>query len=192
MSSGNADVNQLYAEVLGSLSGHARANQMYAEVLGGVGEHARVRQLYAEVLGLYGAVGPGNARLDQLYAEVLGLFGTPNPCELPFPIIFKGNVSGEFYVMEYIGSETVPVRMVDSTVTLSNGVNTTVTQTIVQDGQWCEWLPQSGALNIAFANGNPVQFVWVVTSGVNKTPPVIPVWASSQTFSLWKQSCGLD
>lgn len=192
MSSGNGLVNQLYAEVLGAVSGNARVRQLYAEALGGVAENARLRQLYAEVLGLYGSAGPAHARLDQLYAEVLGLYGTPDPCALPFPIIFTGNVSGEFYVMRETGSETVPIRYVDTTVTLSTTVGAPVTQTITQDGQWCEWLPNSGALNVAFANGVPVQFLWVVTSGVNQMPPVVPVWASSQPFSLWKQSCGLD
>jgi|ERR1700677_415071 len=200
---GHARITQEIVEALGPTSSTARITQLYVEVLAPVFAHARVTQLYAEPLGppataaritqlLAEALGPPTesafARITQLVLEVLGPIASV-ACMLPYPLIFSGNVSGPFYTMKEMGAETVPVGFADSSVTVSNGVETVVAQTLTTDGTWVTWFPQSGALQVSLSNGLPVRTLWVVTNLARSSPPQIPVYASSLIMPLWKQLC---
>lgn len=181
---GNGRITQLYAEAIVPVPSTARVTQMELEVLGPQDYAARITQLYLEPIGP--PIGP--ARITQLILEAIGP-PAEVPCLLPYPIIFTGNVSGQFYKMEDMGAETVPVGMLDSTVIISNGMDVDVATTLTQEEQWITWNPQAGALEIAFSNGNPVRTVWVVTSKARLSPPLIALWASSRYMPLWKQLC---
>ena len=113
-------------------------------------------------------------------------------CELGSSSLnFVGNVSGPtpFYVLDTMGAEVVPTLYVDSTISINNGTMSPSGQAIVADGQWCEWHPNSGPLQVALPSGAPVRTLWVVTNQAKASPPIIPVWASSQNFPIWKQTC---
>lgn len=182
-----ARVTQLYAEVLAPVHAAARDTQLMVEVLGPPtppDTAARITQLTVEVLGKPTVF----ARITQLVIEALGPVAAV-PCLLPYPLIFTGNVSGQFYKMTEMGAETVPVGFIDSFVNISNGSAIDITQTLAVDGSWITWLPQSGSLEVNLSNGLPVRTLWVVTNQARSSPPVIRVYASSLIMPLWKQLC---
>jgi hypothetical protein len=182
-----ARITQLYAEVLAPVEARARVTQLYAEPLGPPTPpdvSARITQLIAEVLGPPKTF----ARITQLVIEALGPVAAV-ACLLPYPLIFTGNVSGAFYRMTEMGAETIPVGFADSSVIVSNGIETGVSQTLAADGTWITWLPESGALEVSLSNGFPVRTLWVVTNLARSSPPQIPVYASSLIMPLWKQLC---
>lgn len=185
-----ARITQQTVEVAAGIPSTARITQQVIEVLAAVQEPARVTQLYIEPLGPPTAIGISDARITQMTAEVAVQYITI--CELNNALVFEGNVSGQFYAIDTMGSEVVPVLYADTEVTISDGVHLSpTTQTIAGDDQWCVWYPNNGPLTINFGTGNhPVRTLWVVTSQAKATPPVVSVWASALPFSLWKQPCG--
>jgi hypothetical protein len=185
----NARVTQLYAEAIAPLhTGHGRITQLYGEVIGPDTAHGRITQLYAEPIGPPGS-GTHLARITQLYSELIGTPIITTPCLLPALFKFFGDVSGGFYTMKSLGSESVPIMLEDSVVTIDYSSSGNIAQRHTQDGGWIAWLPLNGAVQIKFSNGNPVRTLWIVTSAARATPPKIWIWASSSRFDLWKQEC---
>jgi hypothetical protein len=182
-----ARITQQAVEVMAAIPSSARVTQMTIEVLAAVQEPARITQLYIEPLGPP-IVGTSFARITQMTVEVAVPY--IGACELNAALMFSGNVSGHFYSITTMGSEVVPVLYADSTVTISNGTSSPLTQTISTEEEWCTWYPDNGPLTIDFNNPNrPVRTLWIVTSQAKDTPPIVPVWASAEPFSLWKQTC---
>ena len=186
----HARLTQEIVEPIGPVASTIRVTQAYCEVLASVASLARETQITVEPIGPPGSGSPSSARVTQLVMEALGRPAATDYCALGADSLnFKGNVTGLFYRMDVLGAETVPINYLDTTVTIDNGITTPLTQTITEDGGWVEWFPNSGPLTVAFSNGKPVRTLWVVTSEATASPPSVPVWASSISFSLWKQSC---
>lgn len=187
--SGFGRITQEIVEALGPDVGNARITQQTVEALGSVASTARMTQLVIEALG---PTSPADARITQQTVEVLGPPGSapPGACALTLASInFVGNGSGPFYAKTDLGSEVVPISYADTTVTLTAGTLSPNDQTLTVDGEWFTWMPDDGPLTVTLPESAPLRTLWVVTTQANASPPSIPVWASSQTYPPWKQTC---
>lgn len=187
--SGFGRVTQEVVEALGPDQGSARITQQTVEALGPIPSTARVTQLIVEALV---PTSPAFARVTQEIVEVLGPPGSapPGACALTLASLnFTGNGTGLFYAKTDLGSEVIPIAYADTTVTLTAGTLSPNTQTLTVDGEWFTWMPDDGPLTVTLPESAPLRTLWVVTTQANASPPSIPVWASSQTYPPWKQTC---